>query len=815
MVVAILLSATAAVAQTSVNCTVKGAVVDSVSNEAIGYATVVLMESDTVVVTAVAADAGGRFMMTATKTGNYTLHVTAVGYSSLQRPVTVADSRTLDLGTLRMNQGVDIGNVVVAAQRPLVVADDEKIAYDVENDPASSSSQLVDIIRKVPQLSVDGEGNVLLNGQSDYKVMVNGRPSSSMSRNFKNVIESMPAAAIKKIEVITNPSTKYDSEGAGGIINIITNRDRLQGGYNGSVNSSYQNIGDYLMGSLYVAAQVGRFSFSTSVYSGGNLSWGDSGTSSGTQENFTDDRLRNIVTSGVNTYKSRFTGVNFESSFEFDTLNLLTVEFGYMPHNFKNRTESDALATDAAGDASMSYKQWMSTVYKSDSYNASVNYQHTFNKPEHTLTISYDMSTDNEVDDYNYRIYDTYNYDPTDRINYGNDKGFENTAQIDYLNPINEHHTVGGGLKYIYRDYRNNSSVSLFDEAANDYVDQPDYPRNDMDYTQHVLGLYVDYAIKFGKFSGRAGTRMEQTISDVKVKTEKENITYDPRFFNLVPYVSLNYRPDDSNTLSLSYTQRLSRPSLWQMNPYRDEKPLSVSYGNPDLDVTVSNNVALAWRKFTSALTLSLQVMGSFANNAVSQYSFYDDDVVNYTYGNIVSTRGCNFNASIGYRVGTKFNFMLSLQAGYTHYASEQLDKTNDIFTFGGNLNVNVSLWKSATLYAYGYMYRGGRGIDTDKSSFFYYTSFGLRQQFFKNKLSLSVNVGNPFSKYLKSTMSTLTSSYRSESTYRSLTRRIGFSVGYRFGKYNVRVKSTNRSISNDDMSSGGGNGGGGSQQQK
>ena len=207
--------------------------------------------------------------------------------------------------------------------------------------------------------------------------------------------------------------------------------------------------------------------------------------------------------------------------------------------------------------------------------------------------------------------------------------------------------------------------------------------------------------------------------------------------------------------------------------------------------------------------------MGSFANNAVSQYSFYDDDVVNYTYGNIVSTRGCNFNGSIGYRVGTKFNFMLSLQAGYTHYASEQLDKTNDIFTFGGNLNVNVSLWKSATLYAYGYMYRGGRGIDTDKSSFFYYTSFGLRQQFFKDKLSLSVNVGNPFSKYLKSTMSTLTSSYRSESTYRSLTRRIGFSVGCRFGKYNVRVKSTNRSISNDDMSSGGDNGGGGSQQQK
>jgi hypothetical protein len=184
-------------------------------------------------VAAVAADAQGRFELSAEAAGDYRLQITMVGYNPETQPVTLRTAAT-DAGTIRLRQGVDIDQVTVTIQKPLVTADAEKTTYSVEDDPQAASSTLEEILRKVPQLTIDAEGNVKLNGQSDFKVLVNGR-SSAMFKNFKDVIRSMPASQIKKIEVITEPSMKYDAEGAGGIINIITARKEFDG-YNGSLN---------------------------------------------------------------------------------------------------------------------------------------------------------------------------------------------------------------------------------------------------------------------------------------------------------------------------------------------------------------------------------------------------------------------------------------------------------------------------------------------------------------------------------------------------------------------------------------------------
>ena len=188
----------------------EGRAVEASTNKGIGYATIALLKADSSIVAAVAADATGAFSIAAKEQGRYMLQISSVGYTTYNREVELVEGKT-KLGKVVLEQGIDISEVVVAVQKPLIVADDEKIAYSVEDDPDSATSQVVDIMRKVPQLSVDAEGNVLLNGQSDYKVLVNGRSSSMMSKNFKSVIESMPAGSVKKIEVITNPSTKYEA----------------------------------------------------------------------------------------------------------------------------------------------------------------------------------------------------------------------------------------------------------------------------------------------------------------------------------------------------------------------------------------------------------------------------------------------------------------------------------------------------------------------------------------------------------------------------------------------------------------------------
>ena len=197
----------------------RGQVVDAANDSPVSFATTALLR-DSTAVAAVAADAQGRFELSAEAAGDYRLQITMVGYNPETQPVTLRTAAT-DAGTIRLRQGVDIDQVTVTIQKPLVTADAEKTTYSVEDDPQAASSTLEEILRKVPQLTIDAEGNVKLNGQSDFKVLVNGR-SSAMFKNFKDVIRSMPASQIKKIEVITEPSMKYDAEGAGGIINIIT-----------------------------------------------------------------------------------------------------------------------------------------------------------------------------------------------------------------------------------------------------------------------------------------------------------------------------------------------------------------------------------------------------------------------------------------------------------------------------------------------------------------------------------------------------------------------------------------------------------------
>ncbi len=808
LLLALTLLCTTASGQNTTNYSIEGRVVESSTDKAIGYATVALLQTDSTVVAAVAADATGVFKLNAKAKGNYTLQISSVGYTTLNRPIEIIEERT-KLGRIALEQGVDIKEVVVAVQKPLIVADDEKLAYSVEDDPDAATSQLVDIMRKVPQLSVDAEGNVLLNGQSDYKVLVNGRSSSMMSKNFKSVIESMPAGSVKKIEVITNPSTKYEAEGVGGIINIVTNR-KLSGGYNGTINLSASTQRS-LYGNAYIAAQMGKFSLSASVYSSMNKArkWH---LSDGFRENFDDPTMHLMTSSSRFKYKGSYTGVNFNASYEIDTLNLLTLEGGYYMGKSKSYAYSTTEILSADNQRVMGYDNYTDSRYDYDSYWAAANYQRTFNRKDHTLTLSYEMDLSPDKEEQLYDVLNTFNYPTSARRNLGDNGSFDNTVQIDYFNPINKMHSIEAGTKYIYRRYTNESQTLLRDEATDEFVIAPDYPRSDMNYTQNILALYAGYHVKGKKLSGRIGARMEQAWNDVVVRTEKDKITYSPSLFNIIPYVSGNYRPNDANTLSLSYTQRLSRPNLWQMNPYRNESPMNVNYGNPDLDATVSHSVSLSWRRFSSAWNISLGTSGTFSNNAVNQYSFVEDGVRHLTYGNIAQRQSYGLNATIGYRKDVKFSIQLSGRGGYDVIKAPTLNLSNRGFTYNASLYTSAALWKDATIFASGYAYRFGLSLESNMKQTYFSYSLGLRQQLFKKKMTISFSAHNPFNADSKLTQVMQTNTYRSENSSWQQMRMFNLSIGYRFGKSQVNVKSTNRSIQNDDMEStsrGAGNSGG------
>ena len=304
----------------------KGNVKVADKGTAIGYATVAAVR-DSLVLAATSSTSAGFFELAVKGDGKCKIEVSSVGYSPVVKEVSLGGG-TVDLGDIFLSEGVDVDAVVLTVQKPIVTSDAEKLTYSVEDDPEAGSSTFEDIIRKVPQLSIDSEGKVKLNGQSDYVVLVNGRKSGSMSRNFDEVIKSMPASSIKRIEVITNPSMKYSAEGVGGVLNIITDRSSLDG-YNGSVSAGFRNYFDNTWGtneSVNFSLQRGRFALTSAFYY--SQSWaGDSfyGGEDGTINNLVEGAGYDHMTmSGRRKFDMRNLYGNVNASFQIDSLNRLT-----------------------------------------------------------------------------------------------------------------------------------------------------------------------------------------------------------------------------------------------------------------------------------------------------------------------------------------------------------------------------------------------------------------------------------------------------------------------------------------------------------
>ncbi|MBK7134514.1 MAG: carboxypeptidase-like regulatory domain-containing protein [Bacteroidales bacterium] len=242
---------------------VSGQIVEKTTGKGVPFATVMIKNDSLKIVKAMASDATGKFTVSLTAPLKYTLTASSVGFKEFKIPIVVSLPKT-DLGKLIMEEGVMLKEVTVTAQKPLVRIDPDKITYSMEADPEAQANNALEMLRKVPLITVDAEENITLNGQSNFKVLVNGKSSSMMSANFKEALKSLPANTIKDIEVITNPSSKYDAEGVGGIINIITAKKTING-YNGSINSGVDVRGSVNLGA-YLAVKIKKFSLSSRYY---------------------------------------------------------------------------------------------------------------------------------------------------------------------------------------------------------------------------------------------------------------------------------------------------------------------------------------------------------------------------------------------------------------------------------------------------------------------------------------------------------------------------------------------------------------------
>lgn len=766
---------------------VKGRVVDA-ERRAVAYATVALLR-DTIPATAVASDLEGYFSLQPKAAGDYTLSISSVGYSTATRSLTVAD-QPIDLGEIALSEGVEVDAVVLTVQKPIVTTDAEKLAYSVEDDPEAQSSTLEEIIRKVPQLSIDAEGNVLVNGQSDYKILVNGHPSNAFARNFSEVIKSMPANSIKRIEVITNPSMKYDAEGTGGVLNIITSKARFDG-YNGSLNTSLDAGGAVpwmTNNSANFAVQTGKLTLSAALYH----SYAEEpdalkNRSSSVIENFTGEasyrQMRSDTRYG---YGFRALYANVQASYQIDSLNLLTAEFS--THDGYSRTHQRGRVSYLGFDdaTQLAYANEVTACPDWRGYDLGVNYQHTFGRENHTLTLSENLSIQpltgspmeelisSEVGDAGY----------SSLVQNTRSRQLENILQLDYQNPLDDHHAIEAGLKHSY-DRSESFSLNQFDALTTE---------GETELKKHIIGLYGGYAYKAAKCSTRVGARVEGAWYELSSGDRDEREAYRSSLVNLIPYFSVTYLPKMGRMWAFSYTQRLRRPGVEAMSPYVSETLTTRSYGNPDLKTGVSHSFNLRYSLMTNRWTFAFGATTNFSQNLASAYSFVDDEgLINSTYANDGRMQLYIADLSLAYRHSANFTLSLSGRGGWGRYRLPNQGIENEGWCYMQSMNAMFGLWKGARLTLSEYLMMPEPSMESVWKRPIVMTGIRLGQKFLKEKMEFSVTVQNPLTKEMTYRIENRTPSYLQTTRSMNRARSVRFALSWRFGKQGIAVKQTNR----------------------
>jgi len=608
---------------------VKGILLDSLTQEGEPYATIKIVkkEAPAKALKMLVTDMKGQFQEKVPGTGNFVMTITSVGRTPIVKDFSVkAGENLVDFGTLYIvDASNELGQVEIVAQKPLVKADIDKIEYNVQDDPDAQSNSVLEMLRKVPLVTVDGEDNIQVNGSSSFKVYVNGKPNNMMSNNPTEVLKSMPANSIKHIEVITNPGPKYDAEGVGGILNIVTVGSGLEG-YTATFSANVSNRG--AGGGAFGTIKSGKLTVSARY----NYNYNDqprnysSGSQHVTSEAVTENSS-NLDYDGSNKGHGSFQSGSMEASYEIDTLRLVTMSFGLWGGGNKSNGSTDYIATfpeniNAAPIYSYSaFNRSKSSWYSID---GGVDYQRLFKVKDRMLTFSYKINTRPQTSDSytEYEIDKGYNPDWADYLkrlrnlhNDGEQNTTEHTFQADYTTPIGKLHTLEAGAKYILRN--NSSEDDRFDA---DDTGKYEYNKEQSSHYKHlndIIAAYLGYGLKVKRLSGRLGVRYEHTIQDVKYLVGRgEDFT--KNFDDVVPSASIGYKLTDMSNLRLGYNMRIYRPGIWYLNPYlNDTDPSYISQGNSELDSEKSHAFNLSYSNFTQKFNINLSARYSFTNNSI------------------------------------------------------------------------------------------------------------------------------------------------------------------------------------------------------
>ena len=801
---------------------IKGVLLDSLTQEGEPYATIKIVkkEAPAHAVKMLVSDLKGKFQEKVPGSGNFIITITSVGRNPIVKDFSVkAGEKVYDFGTLYTTDATNLlKGVEVVAQKPLVKADLDKIEYNVQDDPDSKSNSVLEMLRKVPLVTVDGEDNIKVNGNSSFKVYVNGKPNNMMSNNPTEVLKSMPANSIKHIEVITNPGPKYDAEGIGGILNIVTVGSGLEG-YTATFSGNVSNRG--AGGGLFGTIKSGKLTLSARYNYNYNTSpRGYSGGNRRTTGEVTDNSA-NLDYEGSNKGNGRYQSGSMEASYDIDTLRLVSVTFGLWGGGNNSNSNSETFATNPlTGGELYNYKSFGRS--KSSWYSIDL-----FSVKERMLTFSYKINTRPQTSE-SHSEYDELTGTPDwqdflkrlqNQYNDGAQNTTEHTLQSDYTTPIGKMHSIEAGLKYILRN--NSSEDDRYVATDGVYGPRDDDHSSHFKHVNNILAAYGGYSLRVKKVSGKVGLRYEHTIQDVKYLLGRGD-NFKKNLDDVIPSASVGYKITDMSNIRLGYNMRIYRPGIWALNPYlNDANPTNISRGNPNLDSEQSHSLNLSYSNFTTKFNFNMSLSYSFTNNGIESVAEMvkdtdipglknptGKDVLYTTYQNIGKSQSVSMSGYANWSILKNTRIFCNFYGTYSKMqgANDLKNEGWNLFAYGGIQQSFAHDWR-VSLNVFGqtpWIMLQGKG-----SSFFDY-GLSVNKSFLKKRLTLSAYASNFFKKYMDNSYSLSGIGFTQDNWNKYSRQRFGMSVSYRIGELRASVKKVSRSISNDDVKSGGGGGEGG-----
>lgn len=792
---------------------IKGSVIDSATNKPISLATLTLtnnLTGETVRSSSTKND--GTFELTAPANRAYNLALTNVGYSPRTISIPVPDSansalrqpnsaprqltRTIDLGKIALSGGSSgqLQEVAIVAARPVMKQEIDRISYDVQADPESKSNDALEMLRKVPMITVDGNNQIQLKGSSSFQIYFNGKPSALMANNPADVLKAMDASTIQKIEVITVPPARYESEGLAGIINIITVQKNTDG-FTGSVFARYNNIlGE--RGSLSIRAKKGKFGFN--IFAGAGRS--PLVTNAAGSQLTTFSPLTIQSQQGQNVSGGNVKNGHAELTFEPDSLQIITGTFDFVDRKFTQNTFRDASQKSNSAD-SITQAYFLSNIGRSTigALDAGVTDQIGFRKDKNeTLTLAYQYTSAS-----NHQLNDVssangFNYTGSTYDQQNSTLATSQVAQADFAKPLGKF-TMETGFKVLFGNDFSHSADQNLDSATGQYSTDTALT-NQFSYYQNIYALYDSYQFKTAGWTFKAGLRVEKTdigghLNAVTASGQATGNTssLSQHYLNGIPSLSIQQKIG-STDLIFGFTERIARPVITQLNPFVDRSnPEFLVTGNPNLRPVVNHILEFGYSN-SAAVPVSVRLNYAWSANAIQQLtSLISDSVSESTYSNVGTNKSAGVNLSTNIPFARKFHVGVNAQLSHVWITGMYIGQyySND----GNQGNTNLQLKYNAPAdytVIINVGYSSGNIFLQGKTSDYIYSTTNVTRDFFKRKVTASITLYNPFAKYNTYSSNTRTPDFDQSATNQNYYRQLRLALNYKFGQLSGNSHSSN-----------------------